>query len=51
MAEIKHIHQVEWMCTQCGTRMIKSELAGRPQPGHCPRREGKPHKWVKNRVR
>lgn len=51
MAEIKHIKQVEWMCTQCGKKMIKSELAGRPQPGSCPKLNGRAHRWVKNRVR
>lgn len=45
-----HIQQVEWMCTQCGKKIIKSELAGRPRPERCPRKNGeRPHTWVINK--
>ena len=48
--------KVEYMCTYCGQKTIRSESIGRPQPGNCARRprdaSGKPgpHRWVKNRV-
>lgn len=45
---MKHI---EYMCTHCGRKVIRSELQGRPLPGKCPRKTGdKPHSWVKNRT-
>lgn len=45
---IKHI---EYMCTHCGKKEIRSENAGRPKPGKCPRKtNGGPHIWRKNRV-
>ena len=40
----------EYMCTHCGKKENRSENAGRPMPGRCPRRDGnQPHVWVKNR--
>jgi hypothetical protein len=39
----------QWMCTVCGKKIQKSKTSGRPDPGICPRKEGKkPHSWVKN---
>lgn len=44
------IKNVEWMCTHCGAKINKSELAGRPAPGKCPKKSGnKPHTWVVNK--
>ena len=40
---------IEWMCTVCGTKTGRSARTGRPTPGRCPRNNGKPHRWVKNR--
>jgi len=40
---------IEWMCTQCGTRTVKGDVGGRPQPGVCPKSPSKKaHRWVKN---
>lgn len=51
MATIKHIRNIEWMCTKCGQKTIKTETGGRPMPGRCPRStNGGPHHWVKNRT-
>ncbi len=41
---------IEWMCTVCGEKKGRSESMGRPMPGRCRRNNGKPHRWVKNRV-
>ncbi|KOA20325.1 hypothetical protein CLHOM_12370 [Clostridium homopropionicum DSM 5847] len=42
---------IEWMCTTCGKKELKSETTGRPNPGKCPRKTGdKPHSWTKNRT-
>lgn len=40
---------IEYMCTYCGKKEKKSENAGRPMPGKCPRKNGGPHSWVINR--
>ncbi len=42
--------RIEWMCRNCGTKCARSEGLGRPSPGKCPRTNGRPHSWVKNRV-
>jgi len=42
---------IEWMCTQCGAKQVKTETNGRPQPGVCPRSPSKKaHRWVKNKT-
>lgn len=42
--------RIEYMCTYCGRKTIKSTRAGRPEPGRCPRKtNGGPHHWVQNR--
>ena len=43
---------IEYMCTVCGKRALRSAIAGRPEPGTCPRARtaGRPHRWVKNRT-
>ena len=42
---------IEYMCTYCGRKEIRTWNAGRPQPGICPQRGGKlPHRWVQNRI-
>ena len=40
---------IEWMCRNCGKKELRGKTAGRPQPGKCPRKNGGPHSWVKNR--
>ena len=35
MAEIK---KIEYMCSYCGKKEIKTNLQGRPMPGKCSRR-------------
>ena len=46
---------VEYMCKYCGKRETKSDWAGRPWPGECPRKQRtkdnklRPHTWVVNR--
>ena len=48
----KHI---EYICSYCGTKTIRSETTGRPSPGNCPRKprgsdgKMKPHSWRINR--
>ena len=48
--------KIEWMCTRCGMKTIRSESIGRPMPGKCLRGNKSPngglppHSWVKNRV-
>lgn len=41
--------RIEWMCTQCNRRATKGINDGRPLAGTCPKKNGKPHSWVKNR--
>ena len=47
--------QIEYMCSWCGKRIVKTAIVGRPEPGQCPKkgktRDGKmkPHTWVINR--
>lgn len=44
----KHI---EYICTYCGKRVLRGAIAGRPDPGTCPRKgktkDGRtyPHTW------
>lgn len=48
MADIK---KIEYICSYCGKKEIRTNLQGRPMPGRCPRKQGdKPHSWRKNRV-
>lgn len=48
------IKRIEYMCSVCGTRTIRSENEGRPSPGICPKKpkdkngKGKPHSWIKS---
>ena len=43
--------RIEYMCTYCGKKTIRSEMIGRPEPGRCPRKQGdKPHSWRINRT-
>lgn len=43
--------KIEWMCTTCGRKMVKSDISGRPAPGACPKKPNKSHHtWVKNRT-
>ena len=42
--------RIEYMCTYCGKKEIRTPSMGRPQPGKCSRKNGdKPHSWVINR--
>ena len=41
--------KIEYMCTYCGRKETRKEGMGRPMPGKCSRRDGKPHRWVINR--
>ena len=44
------VRRIEYMCSHCGKKAVKSANMGRPDPGRCPRKLGnKPHTWVKNR--
>lgn len=44
------IKTVEYMCSHCGTKAVRHEGQGKPQPSKCPKRpNGKPHVWVVNR--
>lgn len=55
MSKVKELNEmsrdkkVEYMCTCCGHKETRKKDMGRPMPGRCPRRDGKPHRWVKNR--
>ncbi|MDO4935517.1 MAG: hypothetical protein Q4E42_02510 [Phascolarctobacterium sp.] len=42
----------EWVCENCGKKVLRGETLGRPQPGVCPRAlfKGRPHRWTKNRT-
>lgn len=43
--------KIEYMCSYCGRKVIRSEMIGRPEPGRCPRKTGdQPHIWRKNRT-
>ena len=42
--------RIEYMCSFCGKKEVRTDAMGRPAPGKCPRKEGdKPHSWRKNR--
>ena len=42
---------IEYICTTCGRKEIRTEISGRPMPGKCPRKTGdRPHSWRRNRV-
>lgn len=44
------IKKIEYMCSYCGKKVIKTQSLGRPDPGKCPRKQGdKPHTWRINR--
>ena len=41
---------IEYMCSHCGQKVMRTATSGRPNPGTCPRRTGdRPHVWVVNR--
>lgn len=46
---------IEYMCTWCGKREMRSVVSGRPFPGNCPRKpkdangKMKPHTWRVNK--
>ncbi|MBQ3545367.1 MAG: hypothetical protein IJA34_10350 [Lachnospiraceae bacterium] len=43
--------KVEYICTYCGQKVVRSRLIGRPAPGKCIRKQGdKPHSWRQNRI-
>jgi|InofroStandDraft_1065614.scaffolds.fasta_scaffold07974_8 DNA-directed RNA polymerase subunit RPC12/RpoP len=50
------VKQIEYVCSYCGKKSVRSETMGRPAPGQCPRKgktldgRSKPHTWVKNRT-
>ena len=52
MPPTKH---VEYMCSWCGRKEVRSATNGRPAPGQCTRKpkgkdgKMKPHTWVINR--
>ena len=56
MMESNKPRKIEWMCTRCGMKTIRSESIGRPMPGKCLRGNKSPngglppHSWVINRV-
>jgi len=39
----------EYMCRFCGKKIMTLQSRGRPAPGICPRRNGRPHSWIINR--
>ncbi len=41
---------IQWMCTACGQKISMVSTAGRPSPGTCKKKNGRPHSWVKNKV-
>ena len=49
------LFRIEYICTYCGTKVSRANIAGRPQPGYCPRKpkdkngKMKPHTWRINR--
>ena len=49
------IKKIEYMCSWCGKRVMRTTRVGRPEPGQCPRKgktadgRPKPHTWVINR--
>lgn len=50
MTKMSRDKRVEYMCTYCGHRQTRPKSNGRPMPGRCPKRDGKPHRWVINKV-
>ena len=47
MANVKNI---EYMCSYCGQKAIRTVNGGRPTPGTCRRKSGnRPHSWIVNR--
>lgn len=45
---------IQYICTWCGAKAYRGDFAGRPDPGRCPKRSGRPgtktgHTWVVNR--
>lgn len=43
--------RIEYMCSYCGKKRIRTEREGRPEPERCPRKQGdKPHSWRRNRI-
>lgn len=50
MADKQEYKRIEYMCTTCGRKEVKSITFGRPAPGTCPRKSnGGPHSWVINK--
>ena len=47
--ERKVIHTIEYMCRNCGAKNARGVNSGKPQPGRCPRKNGKPHSWIVNK--
>ena len=44
------MERIEYMCSYCGKKQIKTKISGRPMPGKCPRKSNdRPHSWVVNR--
>lgn len=50
MTKMRRNKIVEYMCTYCGQKQHRPKSMGRPMPSRCPKRDGKPHRWVINRV-
>ena len=41
---------IEYMCRYCGQKTMLSQSRGRPEPGHCPRKNRNgAHSWIINR--
>ncbi len=55
MALLKPDERIEYMCTYCGTKVIRAKSTGRPAPGKCARKpknsagQMRPHTWIINR--
>ena len=48
--KIMAIKTIEFMCSHCGTKAVRHEGQGKPNPSKCPKRKnGKPHVWTVNR--
>lgn len=49
------MERIEYICSYCGAKTVKSKSLGRPMPGNCPRKpkdkdgKMKPHSWRVNR--
>ena len=49
------INHIEYMCSYCGSRTVRSATSGRPVPGVCNKKgktkdgRTKPHTWVVNK--